>query len=243
MSTLLAEDLARTTFGFFRQAAPIVRACRAARAGQRVLLLEHAHAIQALWQYCRAEVDPTCGTGLECGELYDSLRLLAAESDELDVKALLELTPAFLAFLTAYGRLEVQLTAVGAIACKVKVSDSQRLLDYAQERGVNAIDLADLVLKALVTENENPPPAAYGLRFLQTSAAAESSRSIRLEVSVQVSDPAALLEFATVRYQQMWFEPWEPASLEEALWEALIASNLNPSPDLCGLELGGWEKA
>ena len=61
---------------------------------------------------------------------------------------------------------------------------------------------------------------------------------------VIIHDEAAMLRYANARCQASWQESLDtmvlhnPATLADAVYEALIASNANPSPDLYGIELG-----
>lgn len=61
---------------------------------------------------------------------------------------------------------------------------------------------------------------------------------------VIVNDEAALLKYANARCQASWQDSLDtmalhnPATLADAVYEALIASNENPSTDLYGIELG-----
>jgi len=57
---------------------------------------------------------------------------------------------------------------------------------------------------------------------------------------VNVNDKQALREYAERRYEACWFNHKPLPSTEEALAEALIASNENPSPDEYGIELLNW---
>jgi hypothetical protein len=55
---------------------------------------------------------------------------------------------------------------------------------------------------------------------------------------IRVTDPKALKAYARSRYAASWFdEDWEPADLAQAVLEALVISNENPSPDDYGIEI------
>ena len=61
---------------------------------------------------------------------------------------------------------------------------------------------------------------------------------VQLSLKVVVTDREALCEYVKRRYAACWFESdWEPADLAEAVLEALVVSNENPSPDEYGIEL------
>jgi len=62
---------------------------------------------------------------------------------------------------------------------------------------------------------------------------------VHLAIEVWVLDPEALVEYAKWLYAQAWSDPdWEPDDIGEAVLEALVVSNLNPSPDAYGIEIG-----
>jgi hypothetical protein len=61
---------------------------------------------------------------------------------------------------------------------------------------------------------------------------------VQVSVRVMVNDPKALCEYAKRRYAACWFDDeWEPADLAEAVKEALVVSNENPTPEDYGIEL------
>jgi hypothetical protein len=66
------------------------------------------------------------------------------------------------------------------------------------------------------------------------------SEPVRVEVSlsVLVSDPEVLRAYARRRYAACWFDhEWEPTDVAQAVLEALVISNENPSPDEYGIEI------
>lgn len=61
---------------------------------------------------------------------------------------------------------------------------------------------------------------------------------VRIIVDVNVQHPKDLIEFAKKQYDENWFdEEWEPESVSEAVLEALVISNMNPSTDEYGIEI------
>jgi len=65
-----------------------------------------------------------------------------------------------------------------------------------------------------------------------------AKQMITLLITVNVEDPEALVEYARRRYEACWQDPsWEPVDLADAVQEALILSNENPSPDDYGIEI------
>lgn len=75
----------------------------------------------------------------------------------------------------------------------------------------------------------------------------ETTRSgpkVQLNLTVQVTDREALLTYVKERYAACWFENgWEPDGLPEAVLEALVLSNENPSPCDYGIEIVDSEAA
>jgi hypothetical protein len=66
----------------------------------------------------------------------------------------------------------------------------------------------------------------------------EKRVAVQLSVTVVVTDREALLAYVKRRYAASWFDSdWEPADLPEAVLEALVVSNENPSPDDYGIEI------
>jgi hypothetical protein len=61
---------------------------------------------------------------------------------------------------------------------------------------------------------------------------------VEIGVTVLVSDPDALRDYARRRYAACWFDAeWAPEDLPEAVLEALVLSNENPSPVDYGIEI------
>ena len=61
---------------------------------------------------------------------------------------------------------------------------------------------------------------------------------VHISISFEVTDPAALTAYARKRYAACWGDTaWQPGDLSEAVYEAMIASNEGPSPDIIGLEI------
>jgi hypothetical protein len=66
----------------------------------------------------------------------------------------------------------------------------------------------------------------------------EKRVGVQVSVKVVVTDREALLAYVKRRYAASWFDTeWEPADLPEAVLEALVVSNENPSPDEYGIEI------
>jgi hypothetical protein len=66
-------------------------------------------------------------------------------------------------------------------------------------------------------------------------------KTLTLTVRVTVTDPAALRKYARSRYQECWGndlkKDFPNADLGRYVYEALVASNTNPSPDTYGIAL------
>jgi hypothetical protein len=74
----------------------------------------------------------------------------------------------------------------------------------------------------------------------ETSERRDEQKRVGVQVSVRivVTDREDLLAYVKRRYAACWFDSeWAPAHLPEAVLEALIVSNENPSPDEYGIEI------
>jgi hypothetical protein len=61
---------------------------------------------------------------------------------------------------------------------------------------------------------------------------------VRITIDVAVHDADALTDYARDRYADSWADTaWTPADAAEAVLEALILSNANPSPMDYGIEI------
>lgn len=61
---------------------------------------------------------------------------------------------------------------------------------------------------------------------------------VRLTIDVTVEDQDALTKYAKQRFAACWFDnDWEPRSSGDAVAEALVLSNENPSPDMYGISI------
>jgi hypothetical protein len=69
------------------------------------------------------------------------------------------------------------------------------------------------------------------------------SARIRMVIDVIVEDEDALRAYATTRMTECWGEAFaaETPDLPRMVYEALIASNENPSPDEYGIAIGDTE--
>lgn len=81
----------------------------------------------------------------------------------------------------------------------------------------------------------HPHPSLRGLT-------PEPDPVIRLEIELRVLDAPKLLAFAREAYARAWGDGpdgethWQPASLAEAVYEAVLASSYNPDYHELGLE-------
>ena len=69
---------------------------------------------------------------------------------------------------------------------------------------------------------------------------------VALSLTIQVDDAERLKEYARERYEACWghLEEWEPDDVAEAVMEALVLSNENPSPADYGIQIvfhNAWE--
>jgi hypothetical protein len=61
---------------------------------------------------------------------------------------------------------------------------------------------------------------------------------VEITVKVEITNPKELLRFVRDQYKSCWFdESWRPKDAGEAVLEALVLSNCNPSPDEYGIQI------
>lgn len=118
------------------------------------------------------------------------------------------------------------------------VTDEESLRAAAAERE-EVEHLADVVTAAVV--NPARAPLDTGFEILRKTAVPDGAAWV-LEVECRVLDEASVITEAKARYAECWGDPnWTPPSIEEALYEVLVASNDSPSPDLVGFEIKDWD--
>ena len=126
----------------------------------------------------------------------------------------------------------------------VIVNDETALREHAVTlRGERArsTTLVTAVLAAVINPAE--PPEECGFRILSSTNATNvgsmrANPKFRIHVDVEITCPDKLLMTAIGRYQACWGDPdWVPDNPADALFEILIASNANPSPNDIGLEI------
>lgn len=105
---------------------------------------------------------------------------------------------------------------------------------FASEVGDTAADILAVMI--------SPPvdPGSAGFEVIEAKWV-EKMDGVRIEVAALVDDPERLFAAARNAYLKCWSDDrWQPGSPEEALYELLLASNMNPSPDVMGFAFEDW---
>lgn len=134
----------------------------------------------------------------------------------------------------------------------VNVRNSILLMAYATKHyerkhklapgGGKPLSTDEALLQALIFCSENPDPASYGVKVNDAVAGSKRDASFPITVRLSILDPDLLSEFARERYADCWGDSnWAPANLADAALEAMVNSNMNPSPDSYGIEIVSTE--
>lgn len=114
------------------------------------------------------------------------------------------------------------------------VSDLPALRAYAETRELD-VDSPDMLADVLTNPDTAPLDAGY--EILRKRVRNDGPQMV-LEVLVRVFNEARLVDEAQNCYEACWQDAsWRPETMEEALYEVLVASNESPSPNECGYEL------
>jgi hypothetical protein len=97
-------------------------------------------------------------------------------------------------------------------------------------------------LLLVVSVNPEVPPAEAGYDIVAMRVGRlEEVGGYQLTVTARILDEDLFVATAKDAYYENWGDPnWEPESLEEALYETVLASNASPSPADIGYGLGEW---
>ena len=105
---------------------------------------------------------------------------------------------------------------------------------FATDLGSTAEDILAGMIRPAV------PPVASGFEIMEKKWTEDRGRA-RIEIAALVADPEKLFAAARQAYLECWSDDhWEPDHPEEALYELLLASNANPSPDVMGFAFEDW---
>jgi len=118
----------------------------------------------------------------------------------------------------------------------LRVEDAGLLRDHAEEiMGEAPCSLPAAICNGVV--NPANAPLDHGYEILQKHAEQIFDKHM-MHILVRVFDEKAVIAEAKSCYENCWKDDaWEPESVERALYEILVASNDNPSPNDIGVEL------
>lgn len=135
-------------------------------------------------------------------------------------------------------------TVAIAVILNVEPEDYDLLLEAAIniEDSDKPITHAGQALRVVGVCPENPPvDAGYEIEHTQVAKLSEDNQ-YQLYVRAIVHDEEQFLREAKDCYVGAWQDKsWVPATLSEALYEIILASNANPSPDECGFSIVKWK--
>jgi hypothetical protein len=106
---------------------------------------------------------------------------------------------------------------------------------------LNASAPTETLLLAVCINPEVPPAEAGYDIVSRRIGRLDQVGGYQLTVTARVFDEGRLVAAAKDAYYENWGdEKWVPKTLEEALYETVLASNSNPSPCDIGYEFGEW---
>lgn len=122
-------------------------------------------------------------------------------------------------------------------AVTIRIVDRAELVQTAVDRG---LDDKGALGRAIVMTVCNPAtaPLETGFELISTVPSNETDGLTTIKFQATALDPAAIIGEARECYAAAWMDTdWTPPSIEEALYEILVASNANGSPVDHGFEI------
>lgn len=117
----------------------------------------------------------------------------------------------------------------------LRVEDTGLLRDHAEILGEAPCSLPAAICNGVV--NPAHAPLDHGYEIIRKHAEQIFDKHM-MHIGCRVFDEKAIIAEAKRCYENCWKDDvWEPKSVEEALYEILVASNDNPSPSDIGVEL------
>lgn len=118
----------------------------------------------------------------------------------------------------------------------VGIIDRMELLTSAADyRCDPAASYPEKIAHVVVEPDE--PPADHGYEIVSIHATTVRRKQCKIKVSINVSDEAKMVAEARKCYAGVWQDDeWKPATLGEAAFELLCASNARPGPVDLGFE-------
>lgn len=121
------------------------------------------------------------------------------------------------------------------IQLRLRVIDEDALRAAADQIEHGAESLEEVICTAIITPSRAPLDCGFEIKSKKAMQIADGHM---LEVICDVFDEQMLAAEAKACYQACWQDAdWEPVSVEDALYEVLVASNSNPAPCDMGYEL------
>lgn len=122
-------------------------------------------------------------------------------------------------------------------AVDIAIVDASELIQTAKDRG---LDDESAIGRAAVMTVCNPgrPPQETGFELISTVPSESADGRIRIMFDAKILDASAVIAEARDCYAASWMNhDWQPETLEEAVYEILVASNANASPVDHGFEI------
>lgn len=125
------------------------------------------------------------------------------------------------------------------IAVAIKMIDEDELRKSAIDYGCgDNEDIEEMIEQLIVSPDEAPLDHGYEIKSIDV--APTSDNEFNILITVDVYDEQAMTKEARNCYSAVVGDnDWKPASLGEAAYELLCASNERPSPDLLGFAFAG----
>lgn len=129
-----------------------------------------------------------------------------------------------------------------SFAVQLNITDLDEFLASMEISDMSDITSDVLTEKLLVPGEDTQPPTVINVKCKNiTIDPGPASLSLKFVVSAEFPNQPALIEDSKMCYFENWGDDsWGPENNAEALFELLLASNANPSPDLMGFEIVDW---
>ncbi len=117
----------------------------------------------------------------------------------------------------------------------VNITDMDELVVSAADYGCDIGSIEEKVTRVAVGPDNAPLDHGYEIMTINTTAT--TTKQFEIAIGINVSDERKMIAEARKCYEGVWQDSeWRPASLGEAAYELLCASNERPGADLLGFE-------
>lgn len=125
------------------------------------------------------------------------------------------------------------------IRADLKIEDMPIFLEHASAvTNAGFVDTPDAICEGVCNPKVAPLDAGYEI-LLKICPLIDGKYALIIDCAV--FDEGKLFAEACKCYKSCWGDAlWMPGSVEEALYEVLVASNANPAPCDIGIELSGF---